>query len=562
MQGLLKLFPFLKWFPMSGPQIRRDLLTGLTVALVLIPQSMAYAQLAGMPAYYGLYAAFIPVILGALWGASFHLAGGPSALTALLITSTLILYAPPGSPEYVQLAILLALLVGIIRLIVGFLRLTFIVNFLSQPVIRGFTNAASLIIASSQISKIFGLSMGRSDFYLRDIWQIILNLGNLHLPTLCIGLLSIGIIFLLKRYAPKVPYALITAIAATLIVYYLKLYAPAESGRAVEIVGKIPSGLPKFQLPAFGIIPLKDLIPGALLVMFIGFMEVCSVTKAISIKSRQRIDLNQEIIGQGISAVAGSFFQCYPTSCSFSRSALSYSTGGKTGLSHVFTGGFVVLTLLFLTRYLYYLPQAALAAIIIMAVIGLVDFREMSEAWKVSAFDGVASAVTFGATLFFAPNLVKGILIGAGIALAFHLYRTMKPRAVILGPHDDGTMRDANLHGLDTEDELPVMRFDGRLYFANAPYFEEMILKIRADFPNARYLIIHGSGINGIDATGEALLRDLAIRCKDVNTPLVFTGLKHQIENVMKRTGLDEIIGKENFFRTVKSALGELKNRC
>ena len=541
--NIKKVLPFLSWFPLSGEQVRSDLIAGITVSLVLIPQSMAYAQLAGMPPYYGLYAAFIPGFIGALWGSSYHLASGPTAMTALLIASSLVPFAAFETPEYVRLAMVLALLVGVCRLIIGSLKLTFLINLISQPVIRGFTNAGAIIIALSQFSKIVGLPMSRSNFFLRDIWEVFASLGNTHIPTLLVGILALVLIFFLRKYIPKAPFALVATAAATLFVYFLGLHAVADnSGRTVAVIGNIPAGLPAFSLPEIDIALSLKLLPGAIMVLFVGFMEVCSVTKAISAKSRQRINLNQEMIGQGLSATLGSFFQCFPTGGSFSRSALYYESGGKTGLSSIFAGGFVVLTLLFLTRYLKFLPHAALAAIIIMAVIKLIDFRIMIEYWKVNVLDGIVATCTFVATMLFAPNMVNGILIGTGVSIAFHLYKTMKPRVAII-----------------KDPELPIIQFDGRLYFASAPYFEDAVLKVLADYPDARSIIVQGSGINEIDATGETLLRDIVRECREEGSPLAFVGFKHQVLQILWKTGLYEEIGKDRFFSTLQDALDTLK---
>jgi SulP family sulfate permease len=549
-----RLFPFINWFPMSSENLKADFIAGLTVALVLIPQSMAYAQLAGMPPYYGLYAAFLPVILGALWGSSSFLSTGPAAMTGLLTAATLMPYAEIGSEKFIGLAITLAFLVGICRLAIGIFKLTFLVNFLSQPVIRGFINAGAVIIATSQLNKLLGVSMAKTDFYLRDICKVIMRAGETHLPTLIIGLSAMLLIILLKKFIPKLPSSLVVAILGSLAVWGFNLAGtPGDTGEHVAVIGEIPSGLPGFSIPNLNLKLIIELLPGALVVMFIGFMEVCSVSKALSAKSKQKVDLNQELIGQGTAAVVGSFFQCFPTSGgSFSRSALNYSSGAKTGMCSVFTGSIVLLTLLFLTKLLYFLPHAVLAAIIIVAVIGLVDFKAMVHAWKIDFSDGLSGLITFLATLYFAPNMVIGILVGAGLALSLHLYKTMKPRVAVLGLHDDGSMRDADLHSLPIDEKSPLIRFDGRLYFASVSYFEDAVLGVLNRFPEANYIIISADGINAIDASGEAMLHDLIPRLRASGVEMLFVGLKHQVETVINRSGLEDLIGRDKFFRTIQ----------
>ena len=541
-----KILPFMGWKSNVKPNLKVDIIAGLTVALVLIPQSMAYAQLAGMPPYYGLYAALLPGIIAILWGSSSHLATGPVAMTSLLTASILAPFVTDGDmTKYIHLAIILAFLVGIIRVIVGVCKLTFLVNFLSQPVIRGFINAGALIIGVSQISKMFGIKMNSTGWFLRDICDVFANISHTHLPTLIIGVVSVLIIILLKKYAPKVPSALIVMIFSILTVYLFNLSAPKDvlnsGGQYVSIIGEIPKGLPKFALPQFSLYTTEmlQLIPGAIMVMFIGFMEVCSVTKAISINSKEKIDLNQELIGQGLSAIGGSFTQCYPTSGSFSRSALNYSSGAKTGMSAIFTGIFVIVTLLCLTDYLFYLPDAALAAIIIMAVAGLIDFKMMFYSWKVSKLDGIASITTFVASIWLAPNIVNGIIIGTILSIVFHLFKTMKPKFII--EH--------------ISDEVSTLKFDGQIYFANSAYFESKIESICEERKNIKRIVVMGEGINAIDATGENMLKELITNLRNDNIELVFEGLKEQVYKTFKRGDFYEFATEKSFYKTKELAL-------
>ncbi len=567
-----KIFPFLNWGPLiNGPNLRADLIAGITVSLVLIPQSMAYAQLAGLPPIYGLYAALLPGLIGAMWGSSFHLATGPVAMTSLLTMATLTPFGMGdpnfiGSDRYIELAILLAFMVGSVRLFVGIFKLTVMANFLSQPVIRGFINAGALIIGSSQVSKIFGVHMHRSDFYLRDVFNVFVAIPKeLYLPTFIIGLCSLVILWALKKYLPKVPAALVVVALGSLVVKFMgwadlhtiypNLPATADVAAAghrfVAVVGFIPPGLPKLAPPHFDIDMMIHMIPGAFVVMFIGFMEFNSVNKAIAPKSGQKIDVTQEMIGQGVSALVGSFSQCYPTSGSFSRTALNFAAGGKTGMSSVFAAGMVLLTLLFLTQFLGFLPQSVLAAIIIMAVAGLIDFKAMIHAMKVDKFDGISAWITFGASLLFAPHIVNGILIGGAVSLALHLYKTMKPHVQIVSNLEivcsDG-------HGGQRKVKNPVMSFDGQLYFANVSYFEDTVTHIFEENPQAERVLVDGSGINEIDASGEAMLRELVNGLREREKDLIFVGLKPQIIEVMKRSGFIHFMSEDNFFDSIDEA--------
>jgi len=552
MQKFQRFLPFLRWFPMTGDIIRADLIAGITVALVLIPQSMAYAQLAGLPAYYGLYAAFLPVMIAALWGSSSQLGTGPVAVVSLLTATAVAQFAEIGSPEFISLAIMLAFLVGAFQLLLGVFRLGVIVNFLSHPVIVGFTNAAALIIAFSQLSKIFGVSMHRSEHFLVDIWGVIMQIGSTHIPTLLFGLTAFAIMWFLKKKYPKVPGVLI-AVVATILVSWLIGFEKEMSG---AVVGKIPEGLPSFAMPTFNMTIFWEMVISAMVISLIGFMEAISIAKAMAAKTKERIDPNQELIGQGLANIVGSMSQSYPASGSFSRSAVNLNAGARTGMSSVYTAVIVMITLLFLTPLLYHLPKAVLAAVIMMAVFGLINFKAVKHAWQISKHDGMAAIVTFVATLGFAPHLERGILIGAGLAIVLYLYRTMKPRVAILGRYKDGTLRDVQVHkDLPTSDKIVAIRFDGSLYFANVSYFEDAILGAESDKPNIKYILVVGDGINQLDASGEDVLHNLNDRLRENGIILVFSGLKRQIIDVLHQSGLMVSIGEENIHATEDMAL-------
>jgi SulP family sulfate permease len=297
-------------------------------------------------------------------------------------------------------------------------------------------------------------------------------------------------------------------------------------------------------------------------ISLVGFMEAISIAKAIAAKTKQRLDPNQELIGQGLSNIVGSLTQAFPVSGSFSRSAVNMNAGARTGMSSVITALFVLLTLLFLTPLLYHLPQAVLAAIIIMAVIGLVNFEAVKHAWHANKHDGAAAAVTFVATLAFAPHLDNGIMVGAGLALILFLMRTMKPRVAQLGRFTDGTLRDIRVNpGLPTSEHMVAMRFDGQLYFANVSYFEDAVLEALADHPKARYLLIVGDGINQLDASGEEVLHHLVQRLRDTGVQMVFSGLKKQVLDVMRATGLFDLVSQANIFPTEDQAIAAIYER-
>ncbi|MCK5696576.1 MAG: sulfate permease [Gammaproteobacteria bacterium] len=565
MNSIRRFFPFLRWFPMDGQTIRADIIAGITVALVLIPQSMAYASLAGLPAYFGLYAAFLPVMVAALWGSSSQLGTGPvavvslltaSAVTPLVVSMGFEVGSDAWNEAFVPLAIMLAFMVGIFQLTLGVFKLGVIVNFLSHPVIVGFTNAAAMIIALSQVNKIFGVEKERSEFFMGDIWGVVLNLGDTHFMTLVFGATSVFGIMYAKKKWPKLPGVLIAVAGAIIISWAIGF---EKMGGAV--VGTIPEGLPSVSIPTFNMELFGTLMTSAIVISLIGFMEAISIAKAMAAKTKERIDPSQELIGQGLGNILGSMTSAYPTSGSFSRSAVNMNAGAVTGMSSVYTGLIVLVTLLFLTPLLYHLPKAVLAAVIMTAVFGLINFKAMKHAWDASRHDGIASIVTFLATLAFAPHLDKGIIIGGGLAILLYLYRTMSPRVAILGRYKDGTLRDVKVNDLKTSDQIIAIRFDGSLYFANVSYFEDAILEAVSDKPSAEFILVVGDAINQLDASGEAVLQHLNKRLKENNTQIVFSGLKRQVLTVMRKTNLFEQIGEENIFANEDMALESIYKR-
>jgi SulP family sulfate permease len=567
-----KLFPFLTWVhELKDPAIlRADLIAGLTVALVLIPQSMAYATLAGLPEVYGLYIAFVPVFIAALWGSSRQLGTGPvavvSTMTATTLTPVVILLLPSGyTPEqymalYIPTAMLLSFLVGVFQFALGVFRLGAIVNFLSHPVIVGFTNAAALFIGLTQVSKIFGVTMpgGASDHFLTvRIWGVVQNLSDTHVATLLMGIAAFAIMIIVKRYMPKLPGVLLAVVITTVASYLMDF---EQMGG--KVVGAIPEGLPSFAMPAFSYEAVSGLLIGAIIIAMVGFMEAISIAKAMAAKTKDRIDPNQELIGQGLGNIMGSFFQAYPSSGSFSRSAVNLNAGAKTGFSSVVTAIIVVITLLFLTPLLYHLPKATLAAVVIMAVFGLINFISIEHIWRTNKHDGIAAIVTFIVTIGAAPKLDHGIIIGAALAIVLYLYRTMRPRVAIVGRCADGTLRDIKKNkDVCTDANIIAIRFDGSLYFANVSYFEDAILKAVSDFPEAKYILVIGDGINQIDASGEEVIHHLVEHLSENNITMVLSGLKLQILDVLRAAELIDVVGEENVFRGDDMAINALYKR-
>ena len=552
------LSPFFKNFQLRSDTFKDDFVAGVTVSLVAIPQSLAYAQLAGVPAYYGLYAALLPTIVGALFGSSRQLSTGPVAMTSLLTAASVAPFAAHGSDVFYAYVVLLALLSGIFQVGFGLLRMGVLLNFLSHPVLMGFINAAALIIGLSQLPPLLGMSAGQSEHFLLDIWQVVTHIDTLHELSLGFGVAALILLFSFKRYAPKLPGVLITVSLLTWASYALNF---AEMGG--KVVGEIPKGLPSLSVPAMDMHAIVQFLPAAFVIALISFMEAMSSSKVIAIKTRLPWDENKELIGQGLAKIVAAFCHAMPVSGSFSRSALNLASDAKSSLSSVISAVFVLLTLLFFTPVLYHLPKPVLAAIIMMAVVGLINFRVIFNAWRANRDDGIAGIVTFAATLLFAPNIQNGIVTGIMLSLAMLLYRMMRPRIVILGRHRDSTLRDTHRH----EDLTPLppklgaIRVDGALRFVNVSYFEGALLELEQGKPELQCILIKSSGINYLDASGVEIISNLVKRFKNNGITLVFSGLKKQVKEVMDRTELTQIIGENNLFATDGEALEKLFQR-
>ncbi len=552
-----QLLPFLSWERTDGRTLLRDLVAGVSVALLAVPQSLAYAQLAGVPAYYGLYAAFIPAIVAVLFGSSPLLSSGPVAMTSLLTEASVSHITPPGSGQFAAYVTLLALLSGLFQIGLGLARAGVLLNLLSHPVLMGFINAAAIIIALSQLSSLTGISVPQTEHFLLDIWHVLLRADSLHLMSLTYGLLGILLLLAFRHFAPRLPGVLITVAVLTWLSYATSF---AEHGG--KIVGEIPTGLPSISVPEFSWNATMELLPAAFIIAVISFMEAMSSCKVIALKTRGRWDENQELIGQGLAKVAAAFCHSMPVSGSFSRSALNLASGGKTGFSALFAAGFVLITLFFFTPLLYHLPKPALAAMIFVAVTNLVDVRSLRRAWQAGRDDGVAALLTFLATLAFAPKIQIGILTGIIFALGAFIYRRMTPRIIEVGMHSDGTLREAQHFNLPPlHSQIRAIRCDAALFFANVPLFEAAIRRLENDNPDLKYILVAANGINHIDASAVEMLSELVRRLRECGVSLAVSGAKRQFMEVAKRTGLAEEIGLDNFFGSDALAVSSLLDR-
>ena len=546
--------PFLGWIGelKDWKVVQADIVAGVTVALVLVPQSMAYASLAGLPVQYGLYASFLPGMVAAIFGSSRQLATGPVAVVSLMTASALEPLAGANPEGYIAYAILLAALVGIFQLALGLLRLGVLVDFLSHPVVIGFTNAAAIIIATSQLGKLFGVSVEKAEHQYETVWNtIVAATQETHLLTLGMALIAFAVMMLIKKLWPKAPAVLIAVVVTTLLSWWGGFEVAGG-----KVVGVVPEGLPPVSLPTFDLDVIGELTAVAIAISLIGFMEAISIAKAMAAQTRQRLDANQELVGQGLSNITSGLFQGYAVSGSFSRSAVNITAGAITGFSSIVTTIVVGLTLLFLTPLLYHLPQATLAAVIIMAVINLVKVQPVIQAWKAEPHDGLVSVVTFVLTLILAPHLETGIIVGVLLSLGLFVYRTMRPRFATVSRFPDGTLRDVEVHGLKTDKYISIMRFDGSLYFANAGYFESTVLERVATEPDLKFVIVDGQGINQLDATGLEVLYHLTERLHaSAGVELLVARMKKQFMDTLRRSGMMAEFREEHFFARVQDAI-------
>jgi SulP family sulfate permease len=685
MTVLHTLFPFLKWF--EGYRLhflKADLFAGLTVALVLIPQSMAYAQLAGLPSYYGLYASLLPPAMAALFGSSRQLATGPVAIVSVMTAVALEPLATAGSQQYIAYAVLLALMVGLFQLGLGVLRLGLVVNLLSHPVINGFTNAAAIFIASSQLSKVFGVQVDKAAHHYETVFRVCKTAYHfMHWPTFFMAVFAFVVMYTLAKIAPKLPNVLIAVSVTTFISwaggfernvtidaaqlvypeakvaimsfnrtvadmsemmekrsqlnkielearkikdsvwlintrrdialmeheinvlqaeanryrkrirafrmegvkqldtvkgYYPKGRVPSEmsgdmliwridvntqplSTNALRlagggaVVGEIPRGLPAFSIPKVDLDTVFKLLPYCITIALLGFMEAVSVAKAMAARTGQRIDPNQELIGQGLANLCGALGKSYPSAGSFSRSAVNLQAGAFSGMSSVFASLAVIVTLFLFTPLLYHLPQSVLAAIIMLAVAGLINVKGFIHAWKARWYDGTISVIVFIATLVFAPHLERGIFVGVVLSLLVFLYKSMRPNVVDLSLSGDLSLHDAVSYGLQECKYIDVVRFDGPLFFANASYLEDQIRMRRRTKKRLKHIIVAAESINDIDASGQEALSLTVDRLRSANIDISLSGVHESVRAVMERTHLLAKIGEDHIFPSINKAI-------
>jgi len=558
--NLKTIFPFLSWLSSYNKDwLKGDLNAGLTVGIMLIPQGIAYAMIANLPPIYGLYTAMIPQIVYAIFGTSRQLAVGPVAMDSLIVAAGVGALAEVGTDHFIEFAVMLAFMMGALQIIFGLFRLGFLVNFLSKPVISGFTSAASLIIGLNQLKNLLGVDMSRNNRIQNLVSDAYLHINETHIITFTIGISAILIIVLFKKYLKKVPAALVVVVLSILIVKFLKL-----DQHGVAIVGEIPEGLPHFKMPHFDKEIMMKLLPISFTLSFIAFLESISVAKAVEIKhSNYKVLPNKELIALGMGNLIGSFFQTYPAAGGFSRTAVNDQDGANTPLAAIISAVVVGLTLLFLTPLFYFLPKAVLAAIIMVAVFGLLDFKIPKQLIKYSKRD----LLILNATLIVTATIgiKEGIATGVLLSLGMLIYKIVKPHIAILGrvPETHFYRNRKRFDNVIIDEKVLIVRFDAQLHFANTTYFKDKLQEF-AKFKGAQLelLIIDGESIDSLDSSAVFALNEIIDYFKLKNIEIAFTGLKGPVRDIFKKSGLINRIGTDHCFMSIQEAVDCFQHQC
>ncbi|MEO9484615.1 MAG: solute carrier family 26 protein [Ekhidna sp.] len=552
MNRLKNLLPILQWLPgYRRESLNGDLFAGITVGVMLIPQGMAYALIAGLPPVYGLYASIVPQIIYAILGTSRQLSVAPVAMDSLLVAAGVSVLATEGTETYVAFAIMLAFFMGAFQLLLGTLRLGFITNLLSKPVISGFTSAAALIIGFNQFKYLLGTDIEKSNRFYEVVINSINELSGVHFITLLMGVGGIVLIKALKRANKNIPGALLAVVAGILLVYLLDL-----DQKGVSIVQAIPQGLPVFRVPDFSLGQFNQVLPLAFTISVVAFMEAYSVAKAVEAKKKDhKVNSNQELLGLGAANLIGSLFQSFPVTGGFSRTAVNHQAGANTPLSSLISAAIVALTLIFLTPLFYYLPHAILAAVILVAVSSLFDYDYMKKLWKNSRKEFLVLLFTFLVTLNI--GMVIGIVTGIILSITLFLYRAANPHIARLGRiKDHHEFRNVTrFHELETWNELAILRIDAPLSFINIQGISEYIRRLVDGEEGINEIIIDAGPVSHLDATAAEGLHDLLNDLNQKGVRLVLCDVIGPVRDTMEQNGLTKFIGKENLFLNLSDAV-------
>ncbi len=530
--------PFLSWLKdYDRAKLYKDFVAGLTVTVVLIPQVMAYAILAGMPPVHGLYAALLGTAVSSLWGSSNHLSTGPAALVSFLVLTALVPLAKPESTEFIALAIILALIIGIIQLLMGVFKLGFLMNFISHSVIAGFITAAAIIIAAGQIPSLFGFTVEKHEYVFLNFYEILASIPNTNLLTLVIGLTSVFLILFTKHKISKsLPAALIIMIIGILFSYLLDF-----KSHGVDVIGTIDAHISLPAVPKISLGHILELLPSGLIIAVIGFLEGYAISRAICVKSKQKIDINQELIGQGLGNIASSMFKGYPIAGSFSRTAVNYAAGAITGFSSVFVSLFVLVTILFLTPFLSFLPKAILSAVVISALVDLIEFSKFRETFNLSGTDGIVIMTTFLFSFLLKPD--DAIFIGIVVSLVLFLRKTIVADVleVVFVMEEERFRKITFGNEIKVFPNILILRIDMSVFFANAAKIVEQIEElVEHKGEELEHIVLDFSGVNYFDVSGYEILNEYFEELLKKNIKIYLLYRKKQVRDIMRKSGMQD----------------------
>lgn len=558
--SLQRWLPFLRWWPrVNRATLHADLIAGLTGGLILVPQGVAFATIAGMPPEYGLYAAMLPAVVAALWGSSWHLVSGPTTAISIVVFATMSPLAEPGSARYVELVLTLTFLIGVFQLVLGGLRLGTLVNFVSHTVVVGFTAGAAVLIAMSQVKNFFGIPIARGASLRQVVEGFVQHVGAIAPFITLVAVATVLSCLAAKRWWPRVPHMIVGMVTGSVLAYGLNLYFGAEY-TGITSIGALRVGLPPLSSPDFSLATLELLAPIAMAVALLALTEAVSIARAMALKSGQRIDGNQEFLGQGLSNLAGSFFSGYASSGSFNRSGLNYAAGAKTPLASIFSAVFLLLIMLFLAPLAKFLPIAAMAGILFVVAWGLIDFHHIAEIMRASRQETVVLFATLIATLTI--ELEFAIYIGVGLSLLLYLKRTSQPGLDDVKPVP-GQMPPAfsAATGLPDCPQLKIVRINGSIFFGAVNHLQEALQQIDENNNGHTHLLLVASGINFVDLTGAQLLAQEAQRRRAMGGALYVFHMKDEPLEMLRRSGAYAQIGADNFFTMGQDVMATLKAR-
>ncbi len=535
----------------EAANLRADLIAGLTVTVIALPQALAYALIAELPAETGLYAAIVGVIVAALWGSSRQLNTGPTNTASLLILATLILVATPGTPEYLAAAGLLALMVGVFRLAMGLARLGVLVNFVSDSVVVGFTAGAGVLIFFNQLRYLLRISIPSSPALIDTVVGLSVNLEQVHWLSLLAGGATLLVLIVVRRFSPSLPGPLIAMSGAAAAVWALGL-----DGQGVRVVGQLPQQLPPFALPpVLDVALIGQLSTGALAVSAIGLVEAMSIARSLAAQTGQRLDTNQEFVGQGLANIACGLFSGYPVNGSFTRSAVNAQAGGRTALAGVFSGLMALIVVLALAPLAAYIPLAALAAVVIVSAVGLIDRREMARIWRSNFGDRLIMAVTLLATLLL--PLQFAVLTGILMSLAYYLLQTSTPRVRPVLPDETFSRID---HFPERPDcpQMGLVEILGDLYFGAVHHVDESIRRHLERNPTQRFLLLRMNGVQHLDISGIHALEGIVRLYRERGGDVFISRFREPVYDIMRSTGFDDKLGADHFLTGDRDAIGHL----